>query len=110
MTIGLITFEIHLPAARSLKDKRQVVRRLKDRLRSRFNVAVIEREDHADLRQRARLAVVSLSDRRERLDSLFESLRREVESQLPGQIIDSGRDWIETSDEGYVDWREDDGS
>jgi len=48
MPIGLLTLEIHIPDARSLKDKRQVIRSLKDRLRANFNVAVAEL-DHQDL-------------------------------------------------------------
>jgi len=40
LTIGVYTFELHLQAAQSLKDKRKVLRRLKDRLRARYNVAV----------------------------------------------------------------------
>ena len=57
MVVGLLTLEIHLPDAHSLKDKRQVVRKLKERLRARFNVAVAEL-DHQDLWQRATVGVV----------------------------------------------------
>jgi uncharacterized protein len=60
MPIGLVTLEIHIPDARSLKDKRQVLRSLKDRLRAHFNVAVAEL-DHQDLWQRALVGVVSIS-------------------------------------------------
>ena len=42
MPIGLLTLEIYIPEAHSLKDKRQVLRSLKDRLRRKFNVAVAE--------------------------------------------------------------------
>ncbi len=42
MPVGLLTLEIELPEAHSLKDKRQVLRSLKDRLKHRFNVAVAE--------------------------------------------------------------------
>ena len=44
MPIGMLTLEIYIPDAHSLKDKRQVLRSLKDRLRARFNVAVAERD------------------------------------------------------------------
>ena len=54
MIVGLLSVELHIRGARSLKDKRAVLRRLKDRL-SRLNVAVAE-VDHHDLRQRAELA------------------------------------------------------
>jgi uncharacterized protein YlxP (DUF503 family) len=40
--IAFLTLELHIEAAQSLKDKRQVVRSLKDRLRARFNVAAAE--------------------------------------------------------------------
>ena len=52
VTIALLTLDIHIPHAQSLKDKRMVVRRLKDRLRSKFNVSVSE-TDHQELWQRA---------------------------------------------------------
>ncbi len=42
MPVGLLTLELHIPDAQSLKDKRQVLRSLKDRLRGHFNVAVAE--------------------------------------------------------------------
>ena len=54
-----MTLDIHIPDAHSLKDKRMVVRRLKDRLRSKFNVAVAEVE-HQDLWQRTQLSVVTV--------------------------------------------------
>jgi hypothetical protein len=107
MTVGVLTFEIHLPGARSLKDKRQVLRRLKDRLRSRHNVAVSELEEHADLWQRGAIAVVSVASRRDVLEDLFEAVRREVESDVPGEVIETGRDFIEGSDGGPGGWEGD---
>ena len=98
MTIGVYTFEIHLPQSRSLKDKRRVLRRLKDRLRSRYNVAVSELEEHGGLWQRGRLAVVSVAHDRDALVRLFESVFRESEAGVPGQIIETGSDFIEAGD------------
>jgi len=46
MPVGLLTLELHIPDAQSLKDKRQVLRSLKDRLRRQFNVAVAELDHH----------------------------------------------------------------
>src|ERR671925_407851 len=59
MVVGLLTVELHVPGSQSLKDKRMVLRRVKDRLK-KFNVAVSEVE-HQDLWQRAALAVVTVS-------------------------------------------------
>jgi uncharacterized protein len=107
MTIGVLTLEIHLPTARSLKDKRQVVKSLKDRLRARHNVAVTELSEHADLWQRTSLAVVSVASRREILEKLFDTVRREAERHVPGEIIDTGNDFIEGSDGGSGGWQGD---
>ena len=107
MTLGVYTFEIHLHHTRSLKGKRQVLRRLKDRLRSRHNVAVAELEEHADLWQRAGLVVVSVASNRDVLARLFEAIRREAEAQVPGEVIDTGSDFIEGSDGGPAGWETD---
>jgi uncharacterized protein YlxP (DUF503 family) len=107
VTIGVYTFELHLPTAQSLKAKRQVLRRLKDRLRSRYNVAVAELGEHAGLWQRAGLAVVSVAPRRDALERLFEAVHREAAADLPGELIETGTDFIESSDGGSAGWGED---
>jgi uncharacterized protein YlxP (DUF503 family) len=104
MTIGIYTLEIHLPAAHSLKEKRQVFRRLKDRLRSRYNVAVAETDEYQDLWQRGSVAVVSVAARREALAQLFEAVLREAESGVPGQVIERGSDFIDVAEGDPGDW------
>ena len=106
MTIGLLTFEIHLPQSRSLKDKRQVLRSVKDRLRARHNVAVSELEDGADLWQRASVAVVSVASRRDILENLFETIVRELEGQIPGNLVETGREFLEGADGGPGGWED----
>ena len=59
VVIALLTLDIHIPHAQSLKDKRMVLRSLKDRLRTKFNVSVSE-VDHQDLWQRAQVSVVTV--------------------------------------------------
>ena len=60
MVIGVITWELHLAGCQSLKDKRRVLKSLKDRLHDRFNVSVAETAHH-DLWQRAELACCAVS-------------------------------------------------
>jgi uncharacterized protein YlxP (DUF503 family) len=107
VTIGVYTLELHLPGARSLKDKRQVFRRIKDRLRSRYNVAVSESAEHSNLWQRGEITVVSVSENRDSLVRLFESVFRDAESGVPGQVIEHGPEFVE-SGAGPDDWCEDD--
>ena len=59
MVVGICTLVIHLPYSRSLKDKRKVVKSLKDRLRARHNISVAE-VDSQDLWQRAVLGIAAI--------------------------------------------------
>lgn len=81
MPVGLLTLEIHLPYSHSLKERRAVLRKLRDRLRSRFNVAVAEL-DHRDVWQLATLGVVSVSDSQQLLDAVFQDVLHESERIL----------------------------
>ena len=86
MPIGLLTLEIHIPDARSLKDKRQVLRSLKDRLRGQFNVAVAELE-HQDVWQRALVGVVSLSNDEQHLRESLDHVAAEAERLLGRDLV-----------------------
>ncbi|MFQ5925826.1 MAG: DUF503 domain-containing protein [Terriglobia bacterium] len=88
MTVGLVTLELHLSQARSLKDKRQVLERVKDRLRARFNVAVAEL-DHQELWQRATLGVVSVSNSQAHLAHVLEAVEKESQRLLGGDLVES---------------------
>ena len=85
MVIGLLSVELHLPASRSLKDKRMVLRRIKDRL-GKFNVAVAE-VDHHDLWQRAGLGVVTISTTNAHADRELAAAVDEIERLEPGLIM-----------------------
>ena len=104
MTVGIYSFELHLPAARSLKDKRQVLRRLKDRLRAHHNIALAETGEHLELWQRAALTVVSVADRRESLERLFETVHREAQKYVPGEVIETGVEYLDGADGGVAGW------
>ena len=89
-SIGLLTLDLQLPYAHSLKEKRQVLLRLKDRLRNRFNVAVSEL-DHQDAWQRAALGVTSISSSETNLRQVLEGAQKEAESvaEEAGAMVNS---------------------
>jgi len=86
LNVALCVIEVHLPGVASLKEKRQVLRSLKDRLREHFNVSVAE-VDHQDLWQRATLGVVGIASARMPLEQTFEAIRGEVERRVPGEVL-----------------------
>jgi uncharacterized protein len=84
--IALLTLDIHIPHAQSLKDKRMVVRSLKDKLRSKFNVAVAE-VDHQDLWQRTQLSVVTVGSNEAYLNQMLQHALEEAERTIPECVI-----------------------
>lgn len=92
--IGVLTLELRLPEAHSLKDKRHVVQGLKDRLRHRFNVAVAE-IDCQDLWQRGVVAAVTISGDRARAAQVLESVEREAAALLGGTLAGAEVAWLE---------------
>lgn len=95
MTVGILTFELHLPGAHSLKDKRQVVRSLKEGLRARHNVAVKEMGENADLWQRATIAVVTIAEGEEAARRILDTVLREAESRVAGHVVSPQLDFLE---------------
>ena len=93
-SIGVLTLEINVPEAHSLKEKRHVVRGLKDRLRSRFNVSVAE-IDGQDSWQRAVVAAVTVSGDHDRALAILQSVEDEAANILGGMLVSSGVEWIE---------------
>jgi uncharacterized protein YlxP (DUF503 family) len=93
MPIGLITLEIYIPDAQSLKDKRQVLRSLKDRLRGHFNVAVAEL-DHQDLWQRSVVGIVGISADGHHLEQSLVAVLEESERLLGRDLVSHGIEYF----------------
>ena len=84
MIVGLLSVELHIPDAGSLKEKRMVLRRIKDRL-GKFNISLAEVEHH-DLWQRAGLGIVAISTTQEHVDRELAAVADEIERVEPGLI------------------------
>jgi len=88
VVVGLITWELHLAACQSLKEKRHVLKSLKDRLHNRFNVSAAE-TDHHDLWQRAELSACVVSTDREHAERVLREADRLVEGAAGARIVDT---------------------
>ena len=86
MPVGLLTLELHIPDAQSLKDKRQVLRSLKDKLRRDFNVAVSELEHH-EAWQRSVVGVVTLSNEEKHVREMLQKVLDEADDILGSFLI-----------------------
>jgi uncharacterized protein YlxP (DUF503 family) len=86
MPVGLLTLELHLAEPQSLKDKRQVLRSLKDRLRAHFNVAVAEL-DYEDTWQRSVVGVVTLSNEAHHVEEALQKVLAEADRILGPLVV-----------------------
>ena len=87
MVVALLSIALFLPMSQSLKDKRMVLRRLKDRLKP-MNVAVAE-VAHQDLWQRAELGVVTVATTEGGAEEVLASALEEIERLEPGLVTGS---------------------
>lgn len=92
--VGLLTLELEFAAAHSLKDKRQWVRGLKDRLRAGFNLAVAEVDDQ-NLWNRAVVAAVTVSASRENAARILEEAERAAAAFLGPALLSADIDWLQ---------------
>ena len=88
VVIALLTLDIHVPYAQSLKDKRQVVRRVKDRLRTKFNVAVAEVE-HQELWQRSQVSAVTVGTEDQYVEQLLKLAAEEAQRVAPDCTVEA---------------------
>ncbi len=90
MVIGVAGWELEIYGAQSLKEKRSVVKSLKDRLHDRFNLSVAETGQH-DLWQRAEITACVVATDRRLADSVLSNADRLVAGDARARIIDSYR-------------------
>ena len=88
MVIGVVTARLAVYEAFSLKDKRRVVKSLKDRLRNKFNVSVAE-VDGQDTWKRSVVAVVTVSGDRRRVEEQLSKIESEAVRLLGGDLVSS---------------------
>lgn len=79
--------EILIPQSQSLKEKRSVLHRLKDRIRHRFHCSVAE-VDHQDLWQRAAIGVALVVDSPSSGQNALQAIRQEVEQDPRLLVVD----------------------
>ena len=80
--------QLYLPESRSLKDKRQVLKSLKDRLHNRFNLSVAE-VDFSELWQRSTVAFAVVSNGVDHAEEVISKAIRYIEDEARVQVLDA---------------------
>jgi uncharacterized protein len=98
MPVAQLILELRIEHAHSLKDRRQVVRSLKDQLRQGFNVSVAEL-DEAVTWQSATIGIAGISNSRDYLRGQIEEVERAAQRmvrELGAEVADSWWEFLET--------------
>ncbi|MGO9834549.1 MAG: DUF503 domain-containing protein [Polyangiaceae bacterium] len=107
MFVGVLRLTFHIAHARSLKDKRRVVQKFRDRVRSRFDVSIAEVAAQ-DLHQRAVFGVGVVSGDASVCDSVLEQVARAAESLGDAVLTERSTELVTIGDDMYGE--RDDGS
>lgn len=87
MRVAMLRLVLGIPGAKSLKDKRSVVARVRDRCRNQFGVSVAEVDD-LDVRDRAVLGMALVSNDARLLQSHMDQLLDFVEELHVAEVLD----------------------
>ncbi|MCK4546274.1 MAG: DUF503 domain-containing protein [Candidatus Eisenbacteria sp.] len=86
MIVGTATVEIHIPESASLKMKRSIVKRIRERIRRKFNVSIAE-IDHLDKWQRSTLGIGIVSNQSRFADQVLAKVVREIEAERALDVL-----------------------
>jgi uncharacterized protein YlxP (DUF503 family) len=100
MFVGILRLTFHVPHARSLKDKRRVVQKFRDRVRARFDVSIAE-VDAQDALQRAVFGVSVVSGDAAVCDSVLAQVARVAETQEDAVLTDRSTELMPIGDDMF---------
>ena len=93
MIVGILTVELDIPDAYSLKEKRMVLNRVRDRLRQRFNVAVAEVGEN-DVWNVATIGVVTVSNEQRHANQMLSKVAEFLETVRDCEVADVSMEFI----------------
>ena len=94
MIVAIAAVEIHIPEARSLKEKRKVIKGLIERVRHRFRVSITETDYH-DLHQRAEVGLAGVTRTPREAEILLGKIRALIDTESTCFITNWSADFIE---------------
>lgn len=88
MIVGLLTINLHIPEANSLKSKRMVIKSLTDRIKTKFNVSIAE-VDANNLWQRSVIGIALVANETQIINKVFEKIKNVVFNTHRVELLDS---------------------
>ena len=86
-------YSLRFHGTQSLKDKRRIIKGLKDRLRYRFNLSLAEIGGFDQWRT-AMLGMTMINTERSEIDKMIESINNVIEETRDAEVVDMHREWL----------------
>ncbi len=93
MIVGLLTLDLHIPEANSLKSKRMVIKSMIQKIKNKFNVSVAE-VDAQNLWQRSIIGIAYVSNETVMINKVFEKIRTQVNNTHSVELINSNMEML----------------
>jgi uncharacterized protein YlxP (DUF503 family) len=93
MIVGIMVLDLHAMSTHSLKQKRQIVTSIKEKLKHKFNISVIE-SSYQDLWQKIQLAVAMVSNSKVILEKAFAQIEDLIILNYPVRLVSVSKDYI----------------
>lgn len=93
MIVGVMVLDLHAPGTHSLKEKRHIVSSVKEKIKNRFNVSLIE-SDEQDLWQKIQLAFAMVAQSRGIIEKTFVQIEDMIIDNYPVQMVTVSKDYI----------------
>jgi uncharacterized protein YlxP (DUF503 family) len=95
MVIGVLSVELSIPYQETIKERRNVLRSIKDMIRKKFNVSVAEVTEGDEVTNRAKLAVTAVSGDSSYLQSVLSNVMNLIEDYHPDKILSAKTDFLQ---------------
>ena len=93
MIVGIVVLDLHSNSTHSLKEKRKIVSSMKEKLKNKYNISVIE-SDYQDLWQKIQIAIAMVSNSKVILEKVFDQVEDFVLMNYPVQFVTINKDYI----------------
>ena len=93
MIVGIMVLDLHSNSSHSLKEKRQIVSSMKEKLKNKWNISLIE-SDYQDLWQKIQIAIAMVANSKTIVEKAFDQIEDFIFMNYPVQIVTVNKDYF----------------
>jgi uncharacterized protein YlxP (DUF503 family) len=91
--VGIMVLDLHSNSTHSLKEKRQIVSSMKEKLKNKFNISLIE-SDYQDLWQKIQIAIAMVANSKTIVEKAFDQIENFIFMNYPVQTVTVNKDYF----------------